>query len=131
MNSPAHDIALYLAANSIGVFGSDLFTATEPATPDRVITTYDYPGGNPDTDELDVRLVNFQVRVRSADYNEAYQLQDAIVALLIMPVNGIIAETSRFSLIVLNSDIATLGRDSNQRHILVASYRARRTNKET
>lgn len=131
MNSAAHDIALFIADSGIGIWGTDLFANSEPATPDGTITVYDYPGGAPDTDELDVRLPNFQVRIRDLSYPVAYAKHEAIFGALILPSNGIITATSRFSLIAMNSDIASLGRDGNQRYILVASYRARRTNKET
>lgn len=129
MNSPAHDIALFIAG-TIGGFGQKVFVASEPATPDEVVTVYDYPGAGADTDEMDLQP-NFQVRVRSPDYQSAYNLQVIIRASLEGPVAGIVAETSIFSIVYCISDIASLGRDGNQRYLLVASYRARRTKKET
>lgn len=131
MNSPAHDIALFLETSGYGDFGTAVFVGAEPTSPDVSTTIYDYPGGEPDTDELDVFTPRFQVRTRSTDYAEAYAMQEAVRNLLLTARNGIETDTSRFSIISLNSDIASLGRDGNQRYILVASYRARRTNKET
>lgn len=129
MNSPAHDIALYISSQSIGTFGGDVFVSYEPGTPDETITVYDYPGAEPDTDQFDSRP-NFQVRVRSLDYSIGYARQEAIAEALTSSVTGIECDTSRFELIVPITDIAGLGRDGNQRYLLVASYRARRTKKE-
>lgn len=129
MNSPAHDIALYLQSVGLGDFGSNLFVGSEPATPDEVTTIYDYPGDTDDTDELDEQP-RFQVRTRGS-YEAAYRQQSAIKEALTLPTTGITAATSVFSLIVSINSIASLGRDGNQRYLMVASYRARRTNKET
>lgn len=131
MNSAAHDIALYLV-DAVGLtFGSNLFVASEPQAPDDCTTIYDYPGGSPDTDQMDVRLPNFQVRTRSLSFEEANERQEQILGALISDPNEFEAGTSRFSVVVLNTDVSSLGRDGNGRFILVASYRARRTEKET
>lgn len=127
MNSPAHDIALYLAAASVGTFAVDLFVGNEPAQPDNCVTVYDYPGGEHDTDQMDIERPNFQVRVRALKYDEGYARQEQIANLLIQSATGIVCETSRFPLVMPITNIAGLGRDSNQRNILVASYRAIRT----
>ena len=129
MNSPAHDIALYLQSTGLGDLGTTLFVGNEPATPDEVTTIYDYPGDGDDTDELDEQP-RFQVRTRGS-YETAYHQQLEIKDALTRPTTGIVAPTSVFSLIVSINSIASLGRDGNQRYIMVASYRARRTNKET
>lgn len=130
MSSPAHDIALHLAANGIGIFGADLFVGEEPTSPDACVTVYDYAGDGQDTDELDDQP-RFQVRVRNPSYADAYAQQESIKALITQPLTGIESATSLYPLIALAIDIASIGRDGNRRHILVASYRARRTNKET
>lgn len=133
MNSPAHDIALYLSSSGVGQFASAIDWAinvgSEPPEPDRTITVYDVSGGIPDTDQMDVFINSIQVRTRSASYAEAYDRQRRIRQLLIHPV-PINATTSIFTAIDCTIDVGSIGRDANNRYILVATYRTRRTEKE-
>lgn len=129
MNSPATDIANYLANSGVGTLNGTtswrVGIASEPEDPDDTVTVYDYPGAEPDTDQLDILRSNFQVRVRSANYQSAYDKQVAIRDLLIhTPIS---AESSIFSLVVMQSDIAPIGRDDRERWLLVANYRCRRS----
>lgn len=128
MNSPAHDIALYLDDMGVGVFGSAsgwaIAVGAEPATPDDAITIYDTGGEDPDTDELDVDRTAIQVRVRSASYTGAYAKQDEIKDILIL-TQPIAADTSLLR-VMMTSDIMSLGRDDNNRHVLTSNYRTRR-----
>jgi len=102
--------------------------AVEPELPMNVVTFYDATGIEPDTDELDIERPAVQVRVRGADYNEAYEKQRVIRDLLILePVEAL---TSRFFLIVLRGDIMAIGRDDKNNHILTANYSCQRTAKE-
>jgi len=132
MNSPAHDVALYLASVGVGPFASAadwaINVGAEPNSPDRTITLYDVGGGDADTDELDVFVNYIQVRTRGA-YAEAYAKQRAIRQFLIHPMK-INADTSIFTAIDLTSDVGSLGMDNNNRFILTANYRTRRTEKE-
>ncbi len=130
--SPAVDLAKYIAARGVGTWAADsgwsINVASEPASPETAITFYDTSGGEPDTDELDVFRPSFQVRVRSSNYQDAYAKQVAIRDLLIY--DPIETDDYLFSLIVMTSDILPLGRDANNRHLLVANYRSRRSMKE-
>ncbi len=126
MNSPAHDIALYLVANGVGTLpytsGWAVSLALEPANPDNAVTVYDTGGQGPDTDELDLKRPTFQVRVRSASYVTAYAKQQAIRDLLILtqPIGDFVG-------IEMTSDILAIGRDESSRHLLTANYQAIRT----
>lgn len=132
MNSPAHDLALYLSNRGVGQFASvsdwAINVASEPPSPDRVTTLYDVPGGVPDTCEVDVFVNSVQVRTRG-DYPSAYEMQSRIRQLLIHPM-PIECDTSTFTSIDCTIDVGSLGHDSNNRFILVATYRTRRTEKE-
>lgn len=136
MNSPAHDLVLYLVSQGVGAFGGEgdwsLHVSGEPATPENVITLYDTAGGDLDTDEQDVWQPSIQVRVRGKNYNAAYQKQVVIQKLLTRPgLDPVIdAETSRFTGVMMTSDVLSLGRDENKLYLLTANYRARRTEKE-
>lgn len=130
MNSPAHDIALYLVANAVGTLpwtsGWAVSVALEPPEPNNSVTVYDTGGQEPDTDELDLMRPSLQVRVRSVSYQDAYDKQVQIRDLLILP-QPISAEDSDFVSIQMTSDILSIGRDDNNRHVLVANYLAIRT----
>jgi len=86
MNSPAHDIALYLQSLSFGTLAASsgwaIAVAREPVAPDTTITVYDTGGQGPDTDELDEFLPDIQVRVRAPDYIAAYAKSEGIRAAL-------------------------------------------------
>lgn len=133
MRSPADDIAHYLETAGVGALaattGWAIAIAAEPPDPDNVVTIYDTAGGEPDTDQLDIFTPGVQVRVRCKDYIQAYQKQKDIRALLTLPHNLSMA-TSVFTTINMTSDVASLGRDTNARFILVSNYRGRRTEKE-
>ena len=134
MNSPAHDTALYLAAAGVGIFAGEgewgIYVGAEPTTPDNCITLYDTSGGQADTDQLDVFVNSLQVRVRSASYTAAYSQHRAIRQLLILPTKMSMV-TSVVTAIDLISDVGSIGKDSNNRHLLTANYRIRRIEKES
>lgn len=129
MNSPAHDVALFLAANGVGVFGGatgwSVNVGVEPETPGTAVTVYDTPGDEPDTDDLNIFRPRFQVRVRDVSYPEAYAKQEQVRDLLILS-QPLVFATSRCR-VIMSSDIMALGRDDNNRHILTANYRMMRS----
>jgi hypothetical protein len=134
------DIARYLVAQGLGVLGGDadwgIHVNVEPAAPHRVITVYATDGlgsDGPDTDELDILRVAFQVRTRSGRlgetgnvYSEAFAKQEAIRDKLILPNGPLVTANSTFHFISMTSDIVPIGRDENDRHLIVANYRANR-----
>lgn len=122
MATPAHTLAAHLAAASVGTLGGNtawsIFVAKEPVTPADVITLYDYDGGEPDTDQLDL-LQRVQVRTRSLDYSAAYAKHETIRDLLILnsPVAGFVD-------VQLISGPMAIGYDDNNRYLITANYRA-------
>ena len=128
MNSPAHDTALYLAAQGVGAFGGDaqwsIHVGTEARTPDDVITVYDTGGEGADTDGQDIDRPALQVRVRGASYADAFDKHEEIRDLLVVdtPIT-MTTSTMRFR---EKPDVLSIGRDDNNRHILTANYRALR-----
>jgi hypothetical protein len=85
MNSPAHDIVDILAGvSSLALTnGTDLFTNSEPASPNDCVTVYDtnHPAMlvtmNPDTDKK-LENLSVQVRVRDAKSDEAWVMVNDI-----------------------------------------------------
>lgn len=124
--SPAWDIAHYLDDQGVGTFGGtsswSLNASREPVDPPDAVTLYDTGGGEPDTDEQDLLSPTFQVRVRSLDFQRAYDKQIEIRNLLILP-GKITTEFSVFVLIAMTSDVIDAGHDDNNRFILTANYR--------
>lgn len=123
MKSPAHDIAGYLASRGVGTFPGTISVHAEPAEPANVVTLYDTGGLEPDTDELDLMRPTFQVRVRNLDPAAGYALQEVIRNLLMLPGRVVTAD-SAFVMITPSSDIASLGRDDNDRFLTTLNYSA-------
>lgn len=128
--SPAHEIAIFLAAHGVGTLGGQtgwgIFVAEEPAKPDNTITLYDDGAGDgPDTDELDIQRSIVRVRVRSAkdDYEGARDKHIEIRDLLIEAAPLTTDDAYFIGLKMLN-DPAAAGRDDNERHIITALYEA-------
>lgn len=126
MKSPAHDLALYLSAlGGIGTFASAngwaIALGSEPAAPDTTVTFYDASVGAVDTDELDLDRAAVQVRVRSRNYADAYARAEAVRDALILPTR-LVTDESAFVGIFMSSGISSLGRDENDRFVLVATY---------
>ena len=122
MISAAHDVAKYLAAQGAGTFPGTLSVSVEPMTPVDVTTIYDTGGEPPDTDQQDLLRSTFQVRTRSVDYETGYSKQTQIRDLLILP-GRIVTADSAFVMISMTSDIASIGRDDQDRYLMTANYR--------
>lgn len=127
MSSTAHNVALYLATNAVGTFGGateySIHVGAEPASPAKVITIYDTPGGEMDTDDLSLMRPSFQVRVRTTNYLEGIAKQEEIRNLLVMPY-GVTMNGNEYILVAQTSDIATIGRDEEGRQVFVSNYRS-------
>jgi hypothetical protein len=70
---------------------------------------------------MDVFRPTIMVRTRARNYNAAYAKQDAIRQLF--TATPIIAGSSRFSGVIMSSDVISLGQDENKRHVLTSNYR--------
>lgn len=123
MKSPAHDLAIYLSTQAVGTLPGTISVNAEPADPAEVVTIYDTGGQEPDTDQLDIMRPTFQVRVRSASFEACYSLQERIRDLLMLP-GRVVTLDSAFVVITPSSDIASLGRDDNNRFITTLNYSA-------
>ena len=120
MKSPAHQLALYL-----GNAGVVCGVGQEPPQPDNVVTLYDTGGAGPVLYEGQLRQPTIQVRVRNTSYPEAYNLQNDIFGILNAIVDQEI-DGSQFIGCWMQSEIISIGRDDNNRHILTSNYRIER-----
>jgi len=125
MQSPALSIAQYLAAQGFGVFAAEsgwsIHVASEPEKPDTCITVYDTGGEEPDTDQLD-RRPTFQVRVRGPNYQDAYAKISSILDFL-MHAPAVTLNGTRYAAFAPTSDVASIGKDDNNRHVLTVNFR--------
>lgn len=126
MDSPAKDISDRLEDLSIGTAGTNIFVSEEPVSPNDCVTIYD-TGGSGEAAFADIELYQptIQVRVRNISYAAGYAKQEQIRDALIIPVTFTINSTVYLG-IWLQSDIISLGRDTNNRYILTANYRIER-----
>jgi len=134
MSSPAVELAQYVADELGYVFGGNSdwsFHATrEPAEPANVVTFYDTDGRDPLViDGAEILQPAIQVRARSFDYLEAYEVQKAVYDVLQQPglaeLDTDLAReigTGRYIGINLAGDIIAIGRDDNDRQLVVANY---------
>lgn len=137
MNSLAHDLALYLSAapHSLATFPPvaeaewGIGAGVELDQPLQFITITDTGGVGPDTDEQDLEQPTFQVRVRAQTWPVAYEKYRAIRTVLLAAGSSSL-QTSDVVGFAATSDVIDLGRDDSDRRVLVANYRAIRTEKE-
>lgn len=126
MKSPAHDIGLFLEQKGLGTFGVELHVSREPTSPDFVTTIYDTGGPAAALVNEQLRRPTIQVRVRSHDYVEAYNRQQAVHAALAVNETSFETDDARYVGCWLTSDIVSIGRDENERHLLTANYQLER-----
>jgi hypothetical protein len=136
MKSPAHDIALWLVANSLAseLGGSAPYSVNidfEPAEPDACITVFNIASQGisvADTDEQDLFRPMLQIKVRSARisdavdtqevYDRAFAIRDAFEEASLPII------TDDWIIILINpvSELVPVGRDDNQRQAYAANY---------
>jgi minor capsid protein len=133
VRSAAHDIALHIADAGLGTFGGAsgwaVSVGTAPASPDTAITVYDTGGEGPDTDQLDIEQPTIQVRVRSGRSSSAYvdaHIKQRAIRALLHAIRGVVISGSRYAAVVMTSEILVIGRDENDRFLMVANYRVMR-----
>lgn len=124
--SPAHDIALYLESIGLGTFGDDIHVSREPVTPEFATTLYDTGGNAPTLINEQLRNPTIQVRVRSNNYPQAYARQEAINAALAVDRTSFETDDYRYVGVWMTSDVISIGRDDNDRHLLTANYEIKR-----
>jgi hypothetical protein len=129
--SPAHELALHLAASGVGTFAGvngsawSINVSREPAKPANCITVYDTGGLDPLEIGIGSMQPTIQVRVRCQEYPEGYAKHREIYELLVPPVSRIIGGHEYVG-IFPQGDIGDLGRTDNDLFVLTANYRVNR-----
>lgn len=136
MNAAAHDIQDYLHNDQILelMTGVDLFTDSEPVSPDNIVTLYDTPDAGPqlflnkeDDDEPDDRYeyVGVQTRIRNNHANAGKLLAGEIMGVLHGKGNMVINDTL-YTLIQALDSPTVIDYDSKNRAIIVVNYHIQR-----
>jgi hypothetical protein len=130
INSPATDTAAFLQEGAIGnVAGPGewpIYIGDEPATPPNCITVYDYQGGgllSPDERMYEHFL---QVRVRAIAYATGYDKMAAVRDWLAVTTKSKVVGDWHYIGFWVTADIASIGRDQQNRHLLVCNFRLHR-----
>ena len=116
MNPPSEDIKdLVTQSNGIGTFGTDVFIAFEPPSPNKSVTIYDTGGFDPDLAiDIEYPTVQFLIRGEVGGYVDAYTKGQTIKSLL-HGAHQEILNGARYMLIRCISDILFLGLDDKNR----------------
>jgi len=128
MNSPADDIKDILeAAVSSWSFGTNLFVALEPPSPNEVVSVFDTGGFDPDSNtDLENPTVMVRVRGDRGGYTETYSrardVKDNLHELANETWNG-----TRYIGIWQVGDILFIGMDENDRPVFTLNFRIMRT----
>ena len=131
MRTPAHDTALYLAAQGVtgalgGATGWPVCTGREPLEPADVVTVYDTGGGAPTGKSgPQLRYPTIQVRVRSDDYVSGWEKADEIQRALFDTTSEATQGGVNVQW-VAQGDVNYIGRDDKDRPLFTANYRMTR-----
>jgi hypothetical protein len=125
MNASSVDIKDILAGNSsLGLeYATNLFIASEPASPDECVTIYDTSGSMARALDADNKVYysSIQVRVRNYDYEEAWDKVNDIREYLDANV-GLKQGGTTYVSIRATSDPQFLERDENERFIFIINF---------
>lgn len=121
-NPASFDIATFLAAQSVGTVGTDIFIGREPSKPAAVVTVYDVGGIAPNPKFLrDEPQVQCRVRGEVNDYQNAWakaqEIKDVLLGAQPQTLNG-----TDYVLFVQIGEIISLGYDDNNRVMIVSNW---------
>lgn len=127
--SAAYDLIMHLVSEGFSTFGGSddwsMHLAREPVSPDNVITLYDTGGPAPVNYSINLRQPTIQVRVRCHDYLMGLEKHEDIYLIL----NAISTQNIGDWMVLgvhLTTDFLSVGRDSNDRHLITANYQIQR-----
>lgn len=128
-NSPSVDIIDMLIDSgcpvSSLVFGTDLFVASLPDTPNNAVCIYDTGGSA--QGEFGYEYPNVQIIIRNLDYVTGYVLARNIKYYLHLARNNEIWNGTRYININCRSDILALGQDEKNRYMFSINFQAQRS----
>jgi len=135
MNSPAIDIAGYLATKSIGTVGSTIFVSKLPDSPDALVLITSQTSREPSVSTsgtgssfTNIDRPNIQALVRanigqnSTGYAKALAVKEALHGMGPFTLNG-----SKYHSIFAMSDVGDLGVDEKLRPVFSINFRVERS----
>lgn len=132
MNSPALDIANYLAVNGIGTLGTNLFVENTPHLPNDLVTVWNSGGSDPIVG-VDLYRPEVMILIHGGPkkYEETYAKVQSIVTLLHGVGNMEIDDSSggvpcRYLYILQSGDILRRPKDENNRFVFSVKFRMMR-----
>lgn len=123
-NSPAYDIATFLASNSVGTTGTDIFVGREPAEGGLAITVYDSPAWRSPNPVYLRDYPSCQIRVRgdkndyANTYTKAEEVKNVLLGATPQAING-----EWYAMFTQAGDITFLGYDDLDHPILTTNWR--------
>jgi hypothetical protein len=110
------DIAVYLAAQGLGIIEKNLFKGSMPDKPDSCIGVFEYSGSPPDLahDGAEIENPGLQIRVRDKSYATGRTKIESIIRAL-HPSTNITMGTTFYLSITVNQSPIPLGSDQNGR----------------
>jgi len=113
-NNPASDIRTQLIADGVT---TPIFTGGEPKSPNEVITIYN-TSEEPPSPKFLLDFPGLQVRCRSTSYDAAYAILLGVFDILVGRPPFVVS-TTRYTGVMATTNILEIGRDENDRRILV------------
>jgi hypothetical protein len=130
INSPATDTATFLQVGGFGNVGGPgtwpIYVGDEPAQPAECITVFDSPGGGLLSPDESLYEHFMQVRVRAIAYDTGYDKIAAVRDWLAVTTKGKVVGSWHYLGFWVTADIASIGRDQQNRHLLVCNFRLNR-----
>lgn len=126
MGSPAKDIGDILVAAGVVPAGSSYLlkiSRFSRINNPKIVCVYDTGGSAPALIDEDLRVHTLQVRVRGAEYEDAYDRMRLVIEALTSPTSHTI-NVHRYPSIVLNGDINSLGYDEREYPNFTTNYTA-------
>lgn len=119
------EIGDLLEANGLGLQGGStptIYLGSRPDEPDELIALYQYPGQGPDyvqnSFNPNVEFVSIQVVVRAVDY-QAADAKALAAWKVLAPVTNAVLSGTKYRKIKPNSSPFVMGKDSNDRVLIV------------
>lgn len=134
MNTPAHDTALYLVAQSVtGPFAGSadwsVYVGREPLAPSNVVTVYDT--GGPVGPLVDLRRPSVQVRVRATTYAAGWDKANEILETLVVPFEGVSVPDASILMWDVATDVTFIGHDDADRPLFTVNFQLLRDGAST
>lgn len=109
------EIAAYLATQSVGTVGTNIFIGIIPDSPDNCVALFEYGGSAPDLVGTYVERPNLQVRVRNTSYSTG-RAKCASVITALHTLGETTLSGTRYLWVAAKQSPISLGVDAKERY---------------